>query len=126
MKNKTQLPLNGTPSYWKARLLSGTASDKSTKTSWAYVQSTSSQEIRFHCEKLLKPGTVVTLDIQAIHKGIKHPLHITGKVLSCILLSCGTLYGIDLQITGISKADHKFIAQYIEDKKSMKLTYSSF
>jgi hypothetical protein len=126
MRNKTQLPLNGTPSYWKARLTSGTASDKSTKNSWAYVQSTSINEIRFHCEKMLKPGTPVTLDIQAIHKGVKHPLHLTGKVLSCILLSCGTLYGIDLQITSISKADHKFIAQYIEDKKTMKLTYSSF
>ena len=126
MKKNVQLPLNGTPSYWKARLLPSTPSDKPIKTSWAYVQSISNTEIRFHCEKLLKPGVVVKLDIQAIHKGVKHPLHITGKVLSCVLLSCGTLYGIDLQISGISNADRKFIAQYIEDKKTMKLTYSSF
>lgn len=126
MKNKIEQPLNGTPSYWKARLLAGPAGEKPTKSSWAYVQSISQTEVRFHCEKLLKPGLVVTLDIQAIHKGVKHPLHITGKVLSCILLSCGTLYGIDLQMTAISKADRKFVAQYIEDKKSMKLTYSSF
>ncbi|MBE0507233.1 MAG: hypothetical protein IBX50_11010 [Marinospirillum sp.] len=125
MKNKTQPPLNGTPSYWKARLRPGTTGDKPTRTSWAYVQSISHTDVRFHCEKLLKKGLLVTLDIQAIHKGIKHPLHITGKVLSCILLSCGTLYGIDLQITTISKADQEFVEQYIEDKKSMKLSYSS-
>ncbi|SFX18500.1 hypothetical protein [Marinospirillum alkaliphilum] len=127
MKKQPTPPSHGTPSYWKARLLTATGG-KTTSTAgyWAYTQSISDTEVRFHCEKLLRPGSPVILDIQAIHKGQKHPLRVQGKVLSCILLSCGTLYGIDLQIVSVSKADRQFINQYMEDRKSMKLTYTSF
>jgi hypothetical protein len=127
MKKQQPTTDQGTPSYWKARLLIATGGKTcSTAGYWAYTQSISDTEVRCHCEKLLRPGSLAILDVQAIHKGVKHPLRIQGKVLSCILLSCGTLYGIDLQITSVSKADRQFINQYMEDRKSMKLTYTSF
>jgi len=115
------------PTYWKARLLLPSPKDqKIIQGFWAYTQSLSNQEVRFQSEKNLKKGAKITLDIQAIHLGIKHPLHLNGQVLSSILLSCGTLYGIDLQITQASPEDRAFIAQYLKDKQNMKLTYSSF
>lgn len=114
------------PTYWKARLLLPVAGQTAYKAYWAYTQSLSERDIRFQSEKNLKKGVEVHLEVQAIHKGIKHPIKLAGKVLSSVLLSCGTLYGIDLQITKISKADQAFLASYIKEKQSMKLTYSSF
>jgi|GEM_PF-2138874 len=116
----------GVPTYWKARLLLPSPDQKTARGFWAYTQNLSSKEVRFQSEKHLKKGVQVTLEIQAIHKGVKHTLHLAGKVLSSVLLSCGTLYGIDLQITRASKEDQAFIAQYLKDKQTMKLTYSSF
>ena len=125
MKKNTPAP-QATPAYWKARLLLPVPGQKTLKGYWAYTQNLSETEIRFQSEKNLKKGMEIRLDVQAIHKGVKHSLRLQGKVLSSVLLSCGTLYGIDLKMTGISKADQAFINQYLKDRKSMKLTYSSF
>ncbi len=124
-KTATEKP-KATPTYWKARLLLPVAGEKTLKGYWAYTQNLSETEVRFQSEKQLRKGAQVYLKVQAIHQGVKHPLTITGEVLSSVLLSCGTLYGIDLLITQISKEDQAFINQYLKDKKTMKLTYSSF
>lgn len=126
MKKPAEVQTKGAPTYWKARLLLPSPDQKTARGYWAYTQHLSSREIRFQCEKKLKKDALVTLEIHAIHQGTKHSLLIAGKVLSSVLLSCGTLYGIDLQITRASKDDQAFIAQYLKDKQSMKLTYGSY
>lgn len=126
MKKKPEEPPKKVATYWKARLLVPSTDPKKRLVFWAYTQSLSLQEVRFQSEKYLHLGTKASLDIQAIHQGVKHPLHLTGKVLSSVLLACGTLYGIDLQITQMSPQDERFIQRYIKDKQNMKLTYSSF
>ena len=126
MKKAATRASQATPTYWKARLLLPVTGKQTLRGYWAYTQSVSEKEIRFQSEKNLKKGARVHLKVQAIHLGVKHPLEVTGQVLSSVLLSCGTLYGIDLQITHISQEDQAFIARYIKDKQGMKLTYSSF
>ncbi|WP_404416658.1 hypothetical protein [Marinospirillum sp.] len=126
MKKPAEDQPKGVPTYWKARLLLPSPGQKTLRGFWAYTQNLSSREVRFQSEKNLKKGVEVTLEIHAIHLGVKRSLHLSGKVLSSVLLSCGTLYGIDLQITRASKEDQAFIAQYLKDKQTMKLTYSSF
>lgn len=121
MKKNTEPAITSTPAYWKARLLTDSG-----KGYWAYTQSISLTELHFQCEKLLKPKLGATLDIQAMDRGLKHPMKISGQVLSCVLLSCGTLYGIDLQISTLSPDDKQFITRYIADRHVTRLSYNSY
>lgn len=121
MKKNTEPTVTNTAAYWKARLLTDAE-----KSYWAYTQSISLAELHFQCEKRLKPKRVVTLVIQAMDRGIKHPMKISGQVLSCVLLSCGTLYGIDLQITSLNPEDRQFITRYLADRNISRLSYNSY
>ncbi|SFC20596.1 hypothetical protein SAMN05660443_1883 [Marinospirillum celere] len=126
MKRPAADNTKGVPTYWKARLLLPVTGQKAYKGYWAYTQSLSEKEVRFQSEKNLKKSVEVHLEIHAIHQGVKRTIQLLGKVLSSVLLSCGTLYGIDLQIIKISKADREFLNNYMKEKQTMKLTYSSF
>ncbi|WP_114417647.1 hypothetical protein [Marinospirillum perlucidum] len=126
MKKAVEELNRGVPTYWKARLLLADASHQGYKGFWAYTQSLSEEEIRFQSERKLKKGAAVKLEVFAIHQGQKHHLLLGGKVLSSVLLACGTLYGIDLEIKQMKAEDKAFIQQYLKDKKNMKLTYTSF
>lgn len=121
MKKNAEPTITSTPAYWKARLLADAG-----KGYWAYTQSISLTELHFQCEKLLKPKQEVSLTVQAMDRGVKHPMKISGQVLSCVLLSCGTLYGIDLQITNLGPEDRQFISRYIADRNITRLSYNNY
>ena len=112
------------PTYWKAKLALG--NEQQTQLFWAYAQSLGLKEVRFQCEKKLRAGQSIRLIVQAIHDGQRQQLQLQGKVISVVLLSCGTLYGIDMSINHTSPQHQEFIWRYLNERQNMRLSYSHY
>lgn len=107
------------PTYWKARLTRANHHHY-----WAYTQSVGLEEIHFQSEQLLHERDKVLLQVQAIHNDDRKHLHIKGEVLSCILLSSGNMYGIDLKILDMPDDDREYLEHYLRSKHEVHLRFS--
>lgn len=112
------------PTYWKAKVALSDAPRP--QLFWAYTQSLGLKDVRFQCEKKLRARQSIRLIVQAIHNGQRQQLQLQGQVSSVVLLSCGTLYGIEMTLSHTRHEDQEFIWRYLNERQNMKLSYSHY